>query len=179
MTKWRAAMLAAFWTKKPARSGIVGMAAVLTYFAYALWFYNWVTPIDQLSLLIHEAGHPVIGIFSDRLMVYGGTLFQLLFPALFCQHFLKDDNALGFAFGLGWLSTSVHAMGVYLADARAQVLPLVGNGDRIHDWNDILNRWGLLAWDLKLGGLINALSWLVLFSAFFLIWNLWRARKDD
>lgn len=179
VTQWLASLTAGFWTKKPSCSGIAGLGAALVYCAYAMWRHDWVMPIDNVTLLIHEAGHPALGILSDRLMVYGGTIFQLLFPCLFCRHFLKEDNALGFVFGLGWLSTALHAMGVYVADARAQALPLVGSGDRIHDWADILGRWGLLAWDGKLGGLLGLLSWFALGAALLLLWNLWRAPRAE
>src|ERR1051326_8734728 len=36
--------------------------------------------IDHANLLFHEAGHPIIGLFSSRLAVYGGTIGQLTFP---------------------------------------------------------------------------------------------------
>ena len=35
---------------------------------------GFVVPLDFANLLFHEAGHPIYGILSERLAVYGGTL---------------------------------------------------------------------------------------------------------
>ncbi len=64
---------------------------------------GWVPILDSANLAIHEAGHPVVGLLSGRLMVYGGALFQMLFPALVAIHFLRRDETVGSAFGLAWL----------------------------------------------------------------------------
>ena len=32
--------------------------------------------VDHANLLFHEAGHPIVGLFSSRLEPYGGTLGQ-------------------------------------------------------------------------------------------------------
>ncbi len=45
-------------------------------------FWGWVPILDSANLAFHEAGHPLFGILSDRLMVYGGTLMQLLMPGI-------------------------------------------------------------------------------------------------
>ena len=41
---------------------------------------------------------------------------------------------------------------VYIRDARTQELPPVGGGE--HDWALLLERWGLLQADQKLGGAV-------------------------
>ncbi len=35
--------------------------------------------VDHANLLFHEAGHPLVGLFSQQLETYGGTLGQLAF----------------------------------------------------------------------------------------------------
>ena len=45
----------------------------------------------------------------------------------------------------------------YMADARAQELPLVGGGD--HDWANIFGRWGLLAHDTQIAAVVRAIGW--------------------
>jgi hypothetical protein len=46
---------------------------------HALW--GWIPILDSANLAFHEAGHPLFGLLSARLSVYGGTLMQLLIPA--------------------------------------------------------------------------------------------------
>jgi hypothetical protein len=55
----------------------------------------------------------------------------------------------------------------YVADARAQVLPLVGGGE--HDWTALLDRWGCLAQDTAIAQVIRAMGWLA--------WR-WRASRS-
>ena len=43
--------------------------------------------IDHANLLFHEAGHPIIGLFSGRLEPYGGTIGQLVFPIVLAVSF--------------------------------------------------------------------------------------------
>jgi hypothetical protein len=58
----------------------------------------------------------------------------------------------------------------YVADARAQELPLVGGGE--HDWAFLLATWGALARDQALARDVRLLGWLLVGGA---IWLGWRA----
>ena len=64
-----------------------------------------------------------------------------------------------------------------MADARAQVLPLVGSGD--HDWTEIFSRWGVLQRDTTIAGFVSLLGWAgVLITAGWL-WRRWRQDRED
>jgi hypothetical protein len=52
---------------------------------------------DNETLLFHEAGHPAVGLFSQRLEVYGGTPGQLTFPVVLGVSFWRKGNAISFA----------------------------------------------------------------------------------
>jgi len=44
---------------------------------------RWVYVLDSANLVFHEAGHPLFGLLlGERITVYGGTLGQLVFPAV-------------------------------------------------------------------------------------------------
>ncbi|XZG69917.1 hypothetical protein ACTSKR_14855 [Chitinibacteraceae bacterium HSL-7] len=125
--------------------------------AWVLWQAStgerWVPLLDGANLLFHEAGHPLVGLISDRLTVYGGTLAQLAFPLVVLVHFYRRHDTLGTAVGALWLLENGLNISRYMGDARAQLLPLVGGGE--HDWTEILSRWGLLQWDTSLAGLLR------------------------
>ncbi len=91
--------------------------------------------LDSANLAFHEAGHPLLGILDQRMTVFGGTMFQLLFPLVTVIHFQRGGNSTGVALAVIRLGENFHNIAVYMADARVQVLPLVGNGD--HDWTEI------------------------------------------
>lgn len=130
---------------------------------------NWVPLLDSANLALHEAGHPIVGLVSGRLSVYGGTMFQLLFPLLVGREFRRQGHTAGFALALIWLGENLMNVGRYMADARAQVLPLVGGGE--HDWTEIFSRWGVLHLDTRIGGFTRFLG--LALMAYALVW-LWR-----
>ena len=45
--------------------------------------------MDSVDLAIHEAGHPLFGIFGEFIGYAGGTLMQLLVPAVFLGYFWR------------------------------------------------------------------------------------------
>ncbi len=132
--------------------------AVMAFAALCLGFHyvgqaSWVPILDSANLALHEAGHPLVGVFSNRLMVYGGTFFQLVFPVAVARQFRKQGHVVGQAVAQVWLGESLLNVARYMGDARAQVLPLVGGGE--HDWTEILARWGMLHADTRLAGLLR------------------------
>jgi hypothetical protein len=133
----------------------------------------WVFLLDNANLALHEAGHPIVGLFSSRLSVYGGTIFQLLFPILFAHYFWRQRQTAGWVAALLWLADNLMNIGRYMKDARAQQLPLVG-GD--HDWTEIFSRWGVLAHDVHIG---NGFKILGLGLAAYAVWWAWRQRHRD
>lgn len=143
---------------------------------------NWVPLLDSANLAMHEAGHPLFGMLSERLAVYGGTLMQLVFPLATTIHFLRRRETLSTAFCALWLAQNLLNIGRYMADARAMELPLVGGLDpeESHDWRIILMRWGLLQQDTLLAGVLRggaALAIVGLVAWVALRW--WRDRLTD
>lgn len=166
-------MAAELDTRPVTLAGFLGVAsfALLIVFARLKSGEGWVPILDSANLVIHEAGHPLVGIFSGHLAVYGGTLFQLLFPALVAWHFHRRGEAVGLAFGLVWLGESLLNVARYMADARAQLLPLVGGGE--HDWTEILSRWGVLEADTRIAGFTAFLGWSLMLGALVWLFKHW------
>lgn len=154
------------WTPVTAL-GVTGAAAFVAYVAYWTWFGDgWVPLVDDANLAVHEAGHPLAGIFGARRSVYGGTLAQLLMPAICMFEFWRRRWALSYGLCAIWFGQSLSNVARYVADARAMQLPLVGFSDHpLHDWNLILSRWGLLQQDLALANGLRALAWLGIAAA--------------
>jgi hypothetical protein len=117
---------------------------------------RWVPLLDGANLAFHEAGHLFYGVFGSTLGLYGGTLGQLTFPVVCLAIFWARSESTSLSVCAIWLAQNLCNIARYVADARAQELPLVGGGE--HDWNDILSRWGLLQSDLRLGGALHGLG---------------------
>ncbi len=154
--------------------GILGYTAASLLI---LWLAHtegrWVFLLDSANLAFHEAGHPFFSLFNERLTVYGGTIFQIAFPLAACISFYRRREALSCAFTMLWLGENLFNIAVYMADARTQILPLVGNGE--HDWAEIFSRWGVLDWDTGIAGVVRMAGWLLI--VFAGLW-LWRHKRE-
>ena len=119
--------------------------------------YGW---LDSLDVAIHEVGHPLFGVFGEFIGMLGGTLMQLLIPALFVWDFRRRGDRHAATVALWWVAQNLWNISVYIKDARAEELPLVGGGE--HDWAYLLGRLGLLDQDQLIGGAVQLLGVLLL-----------------
>jgi hypothetical protein len=164
---------------KPVTTGAAlgGSAACLVVVWLANTGERWVWVLDSANLAFHEAGHPLFGLFSSRLMVYGGTLGQLAFPLAAAGSFWVRREALAFALACVWLCENLWNIARYMADARAQELPLVGGGE--HDWTEIFSRWGTLQADTSIAAVVRLIGWAGVVAAWgWLLWR-WRCDRED
>jgi hypothetical protein len=158
------------------RQKLMAFCVGLAVFFLLVWRSEpgFVFLLDLANLLFHEAGHPFFGLFSDRLMVYGGTLGQLVFPVALAVSFWRKGESLGFAAAWIWFFENWLNIGRYMADARSQMLPLVGGGE--HDWTEIFNRWHVLQYDIQIGAAAKWMGWVGMLAA--VAWFLWRFVAD-
>ncbi|MEO8158732.1 MAG: hypothetical protein ABI648_13120 [Betaproteobacteria bacterium] len=140
---------------------------------------KWVYVLDSANLVFHEAGHPLFGLLlGERITVYGGTLGQLVFPIVATISFWWRRETLSFALCAAWLCENFWNISRYMADAREQVLPLVGNGE--HDWSEIFSRWHVLQRDTGIAGFVTLLAWIGVSVAWgWLSWRWWQDREAE
>jgi hypothetical protein len=101
--------------------------------------------LDSVDLAIHETGHLVFAPFGEFLGFLGGTLLQLALPVAFVVYFWQRADRHAASVALWWVAQNCWNVSVYVRDARAQTLPLVGGGE--HDWAYLLGRLGWLSHD--------------------------------
>lgn len=142
-------------------AGYAGFALLVLWLAHGE--AHWVFLLDNANLAFHEAGHPLFGMLGEQLTVYGGTLAQLMFPLAALATFCRQRATFSCAFAVLWLAENLFNIAVYMADARTQVLPLVGNGE--HDWTEIFSRWGVLQWDTGIAATVRLAGWLLVIGA--------------
>src|SRR5580698_1699905 len=64
----------------------------------------------------------------------------------------------------------------YMADARVQILPLVGGGE--HDWTNIFGRWGVLAHDTQIASVVRTIGWTGMgIACLWVLWRWWQQLK--
>jgi hypothetical protein len=129
--------------------------------------------LHLIDLVFHEAGHVIFGFFGQFIAVLGGSLNQVLVPAVCTAVFLARKQHGSAAVTLFWVGQNLADVAVYVADGRAMALPLLADG-LIHDWNLILGRLGLLYHAEALGRLTFALGALAMLAALALLgWDAW------
>jgi hypothetical protein len=119
--------------------------------------------LDMVDLPIHETGHLIFGIFGEFVGMAGGTLFQIILPAIFVGYFWWNEKHFSAAAVLFWVGQSIINVHIYAQDAVTMQLPLVGGG--IHDWNWMLTRMGLLDSTKLIASLIRAVGSLTIMAA--------------
>lgn len=139
------------------------------FFFYTRWLANenYFSPLDFVNLPFHEAGHIFLGFFGRFIMMSGGTIFQLLIPAVCLFHLKRRGSNLGWQLCLFWIGESLLNISIYAGDAIKQALPLVGGGE--HDWTYLLTELGLIAHTQATARLIFLLGSAVIFYSFWLI----------
>jgi hypothetical protein len=129
--------------------------ALAPYAAWLVFAYEYHF-LDGVNLAFHEAGHLFLRFGGETLHFLGGTIGQLFFPALLAARFAKRGESFEAAVCTLWVGESLMYAGVYLGDARAQALPLVGG--HVHDWHWLLRHAGLLGHAESLARLVHVLA---------------------
>jgi hypothetical protein len=138
-------------------------------------------------LVFHEAGHVIFRLFGDFLMVLGGTLGQLLMPAILAGALLlKNRDPYGAAIGLWLLGVSFLDVAPYVYDAlHPQLMLLSGTTGEEggHDWIYLLNATGLLQHARGLGSFTHKLGAIVILLALswgsFILCKQYHNKVDD
>lgn len=163
----------------------VGTVAWLIFFG---WFFltfwtgrGFLMLFNNVDFVLHEAGHLLFSYTGSRfLAALGGSLFQLFVPAALCMQFVLQREPYGTAFcSFVFFQNFLH-IGPYMADARAQLLPLVtvGGGEAQHDFYYLFGRLGLLPYDTMVGGSVGFLGWAGMLAAMVWLWGRYRKSPE-
>jgi hypothetical protein len=150
------------WKPVPRPALVAWLIFYVAFLVYAFSAHSAFLFIDNVNLVVHEGGHNLFGWFGPTLGLWGGTLLQWLVPFLLAAYFFTQRQTSGFVFCLffffeNWLYTAT-----YMADARAQVLPLVTTGDPDfveHDFYAIFSSLSVLNYDTKIAATVRLLGW--------------------
>ena len=166
------------WKPVSRFAGIAWIVVYVLFLIYAAADRSGFLFLDFVNLMIHEVGHPLFSGFGYTMMILGGTLAELIVPLLCAAYFFWQREITGFAFCSFWFFENFPYIGTYMADARAQALPLVGSGD--HDWAILFGQWGLMMRDVQIGGFIRAMGWVGMLSVVgWLAWRTWSCARDE
>lgn len=140
---------------------VVALAAGAYFLWAALHPLDW-RLIDGVNLIMHEAGHIIFMPFGEFVMIAGGSLFQVIVPAVFAGYFYYHKKNFSCALVLLWVGESVLNVSVYAGDAVEMQLPLLGGNDSIHDWNYLLDHLGWLSHTDGIAKALHAIAALII-----------------
>jgi hypothetical protein len=152
---------------------------------YALFLYQAMRGegpllmIDLVFIPVHEGGHLLFRFFGEFIAVAGGTLLQFFVPAALAIYFVFRRQTQGTAFCAFFFFEQCLPTARYMADARAQELPLLTVGDAeyvIHDWNYLFGKLGVLDHDIQIAGVVRTIGWLGMIG--IALWFAWRGFRD-
>jgi hypothetical protein len=125
--------------------------------------------LDLVDLPIHETGHLIFPIFGEFMGIAGGSLFQVILPAVFVGYFVWRMQYYSAAIVLFWVGQSILNVWVYASDAVFMQLVLTsgftGSEGSFHDWNYLLSRTGLIGSTKTVASLIRAVGTIVIVVA--------------
>ena len=124
--------------------------------------------VHMVDLVFHEAGHVIFRLFGVFMGMLGGSLNQVLVPALCTGYFLWHGQAAAAAVTLFWVGETLVDVAVYVADGRDMKLPLLAEG-LTHDWNWLLSELSLRDQAEPIGRVVFALGGLVMLAALALL----------
>ncbi len=148
----------------------LAFAVLLTiYFLWIAYAPMQGSFLDLVDLPIHETGHLIFRLFGEFMMIAGGSLFQVIFPAVFVGYFWWHEKYYSAAIVLFWVGQSIINVWVYAADAVVMQLLLTsgftGSEGSFHDWNYMLTHLGLLGSTKAIAGFIRVLGTLTIIAA--------------
>jgi hypothetical protein len=132
--------------------------------------------MDGVFVPIHEGGHLFFGYFGQFIGVAGGTLMQVGVPFALAVYFAYAREVQGTAFCTFFLFQQFLPIATYMADARAQLLPLITVGDSdfvIHDWNYLFTRLGCLNYDIYIAQFVRIIGWMGMIGT--VGWMVWQS----
>jgi hypothetical protein len=147
---------------------------------YLAFHWGQLTLLDNIHLPIHEGGHLLFGWLGETLGLWGGTLLQLLVPALLVGSFVIRAELPGTAFCAFAFFHSLSGVATYMADALRLELPLVTVGavadESQHDWVHIFSSLGALPHAIQIGNFTRLIAWSGMVGT--LVWFAWRSHQQ-
>jgi len=132
-------------------------------------FYFFVS--NQTLGMVHEAGHGVCYILPCPrfMMVINGTLFQVGFPLGIAYYYKNKMNAFGTYIALFFTGFSLQYTAWYISTSHegshvSAAKSFLGV-DGYHDFNYILNIFGLLPYDSLISTMVKTFAYMLMFYA--------------
>lgn len=160
------------------------------FFVYLFWQILWFDVATNTNILvggmyfvqfgIHEASHLAVMFLPSLLVALAGSVGEIAFTSLILFACIKYKSYFAAIFASLWLMLALRSVGRYMADARAQAMPLIGPGESVqHDWAYLFGQLGWLQADTIIGGITQGVGVLIgtaalLAGAAMIFWKMYQ-----
>ncbi len=136
--------------------------------------------MHRVNLVFHEAGHVVFMVFGRFMHILGGSLGQLLMPAIVMVMLIrKNRDNFGGSIALWWFGQSLKDLAPYINDARdLQLQLLTGYSQDVpetHDWANILTSLHLISHERTIARADDVVGTLIMLLAMawggYILWQ--------
>lgn len=105
---------------------------------------------------VHEVSHLIVAFLPQIWVAAAGSIGEIAFTLLILAATIKGRAYFATVFAGLWIMLAMNNVGRYMADARSQLLPLVGPGETVqHDWHYVFSQLGWLNADTIIGGAVR------------------------
>lgn len=169
---------------RPSIPKLIFAVLLSIYFLWIAWDPMQGSFLDNVDLPIHEFGHLLFRILGEFMGIAGGSLFQVIFPAVFVGYFVWQRSFYSAAIVSLWVGQSILNVWVYAADAVVMQLVLTsgstGAEGSFHDWNYMLTHFGLLGSTKTVAGIIRFIgtSTIIISSVFSVYYSFIQADEE-
>lgn len=169
---------------RPSIPKLIFAVLLSIYFLWIAWDPMQGSFLDNVDLPIHEFGHLLFRILGEFMGIAGGSLFQVIFPAVFVGYFVWQRSFYSAAIVSLWVGQSILNVWVYAADAVVMQLVLTsgstGTEGSFHDWNYMLTHFGLLGSTKTVAGIIRFIgtSTIIISSVFSVYYSFIQADEE-
>jgi hypothetical protein len=178
---WLPLVIARITYVEPITDSLAFWGRVALYIAFFVWGWYFIlldlrtneighSFMHRVDLVFHEAGHMIFRPFGQFMHVLGGSLGQLLMPAIVTGALVyKNQDNFGGSIGLWWFGQSLKDLAPYINDARdLQLQLLTGHSQDVpetHDWANILLDLGLIFQEKKIALAADVVGSLIMVAA--------------
>lgn len=105
---------------------------------------------------VHEATHILLAFLPPVIVAASGSFSEIIFAGILVISSVRAKSYLATSFSLLWLMLAMVSAGRYMADAKDQLMPLIGPGvNPQHDWHFVFTELGLLEQSGTIGDLVR------------------------
>jgi hypothetical protein len=139
--------------------------------------------MNFLDFGVHEVSHMIVFFLPSIFVAAAGSVGEIAFPVLILVATIKSKSYFTVTLATTWIMLAMHNVGMYMADARSQSLPLVGPSEVVkHDWNYVFEQLGWLNYDMTIGGTVTTIGMIVgvlglAWGLYLIFWKLFKRRN--